>query len=396
VWPEGNFRPYSDHFLSVIMSNIQALNVLHIIGDLDDGGVQKILADLCVGDKANRHTVVSFRDNGKYGSLLSKNGIRVECLQMPVGRISIKGIWTLLLMIRSICPTTIQTWMYHGSLIGSVVARIVSSAPIFWSIHNCNLSDGTVKRATQWVSRILRYLSFFMPKAIIYCAHRALEYHVSLGYNKANSYVVQNGYNFDSFKPDNLARVQFRSNLAIPVDVPLLGMVARFDPQKDHENLFKAISILKQKEVRFSFVLVGTGMTLETSEIAAFVDNYKIKDHLILLGQRNDISSVMNAIDIHVLSSLAEAFPNVLVESMACGTPCVSTDVGDATLIVGDTGWIVNPQSPQELADGILAALNCFADRDEWYLRKLRARQRVVDRFGIDKLIYQHNAVWRI
>jgi len=378
------------------MPNSHALNVLHIIGDLDDGGVQKILTDLCIRDKANRHTVISFRDNGKYGSLLSKSGIRVECLQMPVGRISLKGIWTLLLLIRSLCPSTIQTWMYHGSLIGGIAARIVSSAPIFWSILNCNLSDGTVKQTTQWVSRILRYLSFFMPKAIIYCAHRSLEYHVSLGYNKVNSYVVQNGYNFDSFKPDNLARGQFRSSLSIPVDVPLLGMVARFDPQKDHKNLFNAIAILKQKEVRFFFVLVGSGMTLENSEISAFVDNYNIKDRLIFLGQRKDIPSVMNAMDIHVLSSLAEAFPNVLVESMACGTPCVSTDVGDATLIVGDTGWIVNPQSPQDLADGILEALRCFADRDEWYLRKLHVRQRVVDRFSIDKLIYQHNSVWRI
>jgi glycosyltransferase involved in cell wall biosynthesis len=376
------------------MRNKNSLNVLHIIGDLDDGGVQKILTELCIGDKKNSHTVISFRDNGKYVSLLSRSGIRVECLQMPVGRISLKSICTLLLLIRSVSPSTIQTWMYHGSLIGSIAARIVSSAPIFWSIHNSNLSEGTVKKTTRLVSHILRYLSFFIPKAIIYCAHRSLEYHVSLGYTKEKSYVVENGYNFDTFKPDSLARCQFRSSLNIPEDVPLLGMVARFDPQKDHKNLFKAISILKQKKVRFYFVLVGSGMTLNNSEILALVNKYNIKDHLIFLGQRKDIPTVMNSIDIHVLSSLAEAFPNVLVESMACGTPCVSTDVGDATLILGDTGWIVNTRSPEDLADGILDALFCFADKDEWYLRKILVRQRVVDRFSIDKMICRHNSVW--
>jgi glycosyltransferase involved in cell wall biosynthesis len=377
------------------MSQNQTLNVLHIIGDLDDGGVEKVLYELCVGDKANSHTVISLKDKGKYGHPLSVNGIRVECLQMPAGRVTLEGIRILLALIRSISPSIIQTWMYHGSLIGSIAAKLVSSAPIYWSIHHGNLSIGTVKRSTRLVSNILRYLSYLIPKKIIYCAYQSLTLHASLGYRKTNSIVIQNGYNFDMFKPDNLVREKFRHSLILPVDIPLFGMVARFDPQKDHNNLFRAISILKQRDLSFLFILVGSGMTLDNSALSALVDRYNIKDRLIFLGQRQDIPAVMNGIDIHVLSSLGEAFPNVLAESMACGTPCVSTEVGDAALIVGETGWIVPPQSPEGLANGMFEALRCFvSDKAKWNLRKLHARERVVDNFSIDKLVYSYTSLW--
>ena len=371
------------------------MHILHIIGDLDDGGVEKVLYELCVEDKVNRHTVISLKDGGKYGQLLSANDVSVKCLQMPPGRLSLKGVRELFSFIRTISPTVVQTWMYHGSLIGSIATKLVSVAPVFWSIHHGNLSVGTVKPTTRLVSSILMYISYFVPKAIIYCAHQSSALHASLGYSKNKSVVIQNGYNFDMFKPDDLSREQFRASLSLPPELPVFGMVARFDPQKDHKNLFEAIAILKQSDVFFLFILVGLGMTSDNNSIIEIADEFDIKDRLIFLGQRQDVPVVMNGIDIHVLSSLGEAFPNVLAESMACGTPCVSTDVGDAALIVGENGWIVRPRSPQDLANGMRSALSCFtADEVKWNMRKSDARKRVVEKFGLTLMVNKYTALW--
>ena len=111
--------------------------------------------------------------------------------------------------------------------------------------------------------------------------------------------------------------------------------------------------LLAKKGLEFRCVLVGTGMSRENQQLAKLIRQLSLEDRLILTGPRNDIPDVMNALDLHVLSSAGEAFPNTVAEAMACGTPCVVTDVGDAALIVGDTGWIAPPQNPAALAERV-------------------------------------------
>jgi glycosyltransferase involved in cell wall biosynthesis len=103
----------------------------------------------------------------------------------------------------------------------------------------------------------------------------------------------------------------------------------------------------------------------------------------------------MNALDLHVLSSLGEAFPNVLAEAMACGTPCVTTDVGDAADIVGKTGWVVPSQNPFELARGVTNAQECWMETPaQWGDRQQAARARIAEQFSIEKMVAAYAAVW--
>ena len=112
------------------------------------------------------------------------------------------------------------------------------------------------------------------------------------------------------------------------------------------------------------------------------------------MGQRDDIPAVMNAIDLHVLSSSGEAFPNVLAEAMACGTPCVSTDVGDAALIVGDAGWVVPARNPELLARALGIALKKWQNRDVWVKLQQEARHHIVTRFSIERMTNSYNVLW--
>lgn len=103
----------------------------------------------------------------------------------------------------------------------------------------------------------------------------------------------------------------------------------------------------------------------------------------------------MNALDVHVLSSTTEGFPNVVAEAMACGTPCVTTNVGDAALIVGDTGWVVPSSNSEQLFEAITKALNeKQTNADAWNARQQAARQRIEENFSIETMVGKYHRVW--
>ena len=136
-------------------------------------------------------------------------------------------------------------------------------------------------------------------------------------------------------------------------------MVARYNPQKDHVNLFEALAKLSNNGNEYQCVLVGREVDNNNSILTAALIDKGITKYVKLLGASDDVPEIMSAIDIHVLSSSAgEAFPNVLAEAMASGTPCVATDVGDSSFIVGDTGWIIEPRNSQLLYEALVMAID--------------------------------------
>jgi glycosyltransferase involved in cell wall biosynthesis len=120
-----------------------------------------------------------------------------------------------------------------------------------------------------------------------------------------------------------------------------------------------------------------------------------VKENVVLHGPTEHINAVMSALDVHVLSSRAEAFPNTVAEAMACGTPCVVTDVGDAAAIVGDTGWIVPPEDAAALAHALDQAIEALSDRNRWSTRQRASRQRISEHFNLAMVAAEFRAVWQ-
>lgn len=368
--------------------------VVHIISGLEDGGAQSILFRISTNDSSCDHVVVSLGGDGKYGELLRSNSVQVVCLNMPRGRITFSGISYLWRFLRLERPDVIQTWMYHADFLGGITGRLAGCKNVIWNIRHSDLVPGANAKLTILISKICALVSGFVPRKIICCAHAAKKVHVNYGYSKNRMVVVQNGLDPDIYYYNPTAREQIRANWGLALSEIAIGLVARYDPQKDHGTFLEALAILKNREMSPKCFFVGTGMTNQNNELMEKISKLGLQNEINLIGRNNDVPGIMSALDINVLSSShGEGFPNVLAEAMACETPCVSTDVGDAAFILGKNGILVSPGDPNALASGVEQMIR-EKESDSWGGRCVEARKIVVNNFSVNNMVAKYHEVW--
>jgi glycosyltransferase involved in cell wall biosynthesis len=372
-----------------------SLKVLHVITSLGNGGAEAVLYRLTTGDDKNTHQVISLMNSGVYGTQLLDAGIPIHILDMPRGWMTLKGLFKLYQLFQTTNPDVVQTWMYHADLIGGVVARLSRKRSVVWGVRASDAHIHTKNIASSLVFWLSARLSKNIPARIIFNSKAGERVHKGVGYPSGKSIVISNGYNTNELIPDSVKRERLRAEWGFHRKEVLIGMVGRWDPLKDHEVLIAALNHLKGLiNQNWSCVLIGTDMTDANAELVALLDRYCMTNKVALCGPCGDITAVMNALDIHVLSSKSEAFPNVVAEAMACGTPCVVTDVGDANLIVEDTGWVVPSSDPLALARALKEAIGEMEDTAKWQKRKETCRFRILGTYSLDRMVDGYNKVW--
>tara|TARA_B100000131_G_C18123819_1_gene613929 strand:+ start:2648 stop:3805 length:1158 start_codon:yes stop_codon:yes gene_type:complete len=377
------------------MNKGSSMKILHIISGLKGGGAENILYRLCQHDKEHRHVIISLTDSQDDGMLPNKEYVSVHKLNFSNRKINLFELFKLYKHIKQIKPDVVQTWMIHADMIGGIVARLAGVNNIFWSVHYTNLVKGKSKRLTILLTKINAFLSYFIPKKIIYCAEKSREVQESLGFKKTKGVVVQNGYDVESFIQNTSLGSKFRNELDIHPEAFVIGHVGSYHPLKDQANLVKALTLLDQRGFNFYAVFAGANLDNNNDSLVSLIKHKGLSNRVHLLGRRNDIPSIMNGIDLFILSSESEAFPNVLNEAMACGTPCVSTDVGDASLILGDTGWIVPSKDSESLYSSVIkAAQEKESNHRSWLQRSIACRQRIVQKFSLEKMVKKYKEVW--
>jgi glycosyltransferase involved in cell wall biosynthesis len=334
------------------------VSVLHVITGLNIGGAELALKRLVLSDAVrSRHTVVSLTDIGAVGRDLQAATVAVHALNLRRNRLNAVAFWRFVQLIKTLRPTVIQTWMYHADLFGGLAARVAGRREIVWGIRNTGFAREQ-RVATIAIMRICALLSHWLPRVIVCCAESARASHVRWGYAAAAMRVIPNGFDL----PDKAflaeQRSVLRASLRVGDDTPVVGLVGRFDPLKDHRNFLRAARIVARVRPDVRFMLVGRDVDDANAQLADWLRELELEGRVALLGERRDIAACYSAMDVFCLSSIHEAFPNVVAEAMASGLPCVVTDVGDAASIVGETGRVVPPRDPERLGAELVAVLS--------------------------------------
>jgi glycosyltransferase involved in cell wall biosynthesis len=179
-----------------------------------------------------------------------------------------------------------------------------------------------------------------------------------------------------------------RAELAIPQDAPVVGVVARFHPDKDHRNFVAAARRVAAANPKATFVLAGDAVEPTNDELRRWIDDSGLHDSVRLLGRRSDVPDLLTAVDVLASPSRTEGFPQVLGEAMLCGVPCAVTDCGDSRAIVGRTGRVVPPGDPGALGGAILEML-ALAPAERTVMG-VAARESICARYDIGTVTRQY------
>ena len=368
------------------------MKIVHIITGLGDGGAEHTLYKICKYDKLNKHIVISLKNSGKYYPLIKNLGIEIYIFNFRF--YSIYKFFLLIRLLKSIKPNVIQTMLVHADFIGGLAGRLSGIKNIIWNIRYSNLEFKGTKFHTTLILKILALLSDYVPKKIIINSKKARKIYIEKGYNKKKIIFIPNGYDLSILKSNKTHKINFKKKFNQNKFTPIIGNVARYDPQKDHLNLLNALSLIRKRNIKFFCILVGSNIDKNNLKLTNQIRELKLSKYVKLLGRRNDITEIMNGLDIYVQSSAyGEGFPNVVAEAMACGTPCVVTDVGESSFLVNKTGWVVPPNNPFRLADAIEKSINEI-DNLDWKNRCKRSTLEIQKNFDMDKMLRSYRRVW--
>jgi len=366
--------------------------IVHVISGFETGGAETALYHLlanCDTKEFEPH-VISLTNKNRIGAAIEDMGIPVHSLRASIGPRLVSSSLRLTLVMRKIRPDLVQGWMYHGNIAATLASK--SDVPLLWGIRHTIYDLSNERLATRLFIKLGSRLSH-RPNRIIYNSQISIAQHESIGYNREKSMLISNGIDYDKFKPDPNAKSAVRRELRLDSSTLLIGLIARYHPMKDQTTFLKAAQLLKQSYPNVQFALAGPDTDTRNGNLTSIIQSLGLTDSVHLLGDREDMPKLTAALDISCSSSAwGEGFPNVLGEAMACGIPCVATDIGESSTIVGNTGLIIPPQSPQQMA----IAWNRLIEEgvDSRHQRGIAARGRIKNLFSIASTVRSYELLY--
>jgi glycosyltransferase involved in cell wall biosynthesis len=351
--------------------------VLHVISGLMTGGAERALCSIvnALGEYQVESSVLTLHD-GPLRLELQDMGVPTVVVN-PRNPIAMASCyWRARKMPGRLRPALVHGWMYHGNLVALGIAAAFGM-PSVWGIRQGVNDARHEKFLTRLVIRASAALSGRVT-SIVYNSGASRRMHSEYGFADRAGSVIFNGFDTSRYRPRPELGSVIRAEIGVPDDAFLIGHVARFHSIKNHDMFVRAVRQVQDDNSRAWAVMIGRGVEWTNSRLSQLVGN---TGRFTLLGERHDLDRLYAAMDVCCVSSWSESFPNVIGEAMACGVPCIATDVGAAESLIGQAGLLVPPGDVAAMA----AAIGTFQAEDEMARKKRRdaCRMRIIEGFSI-------------
>lgn len=354
------------------------MKVIFVLGELGMGGAERQLILLARGlvARGQNVTLALFRAGGPLQAEAEAAGLRMETIG---GGGLLATIARLRQLIRAERPDVVHGYLTAGNIASLVTLSVLRRPLLVWGVRASNMRMHNYSIKWRFAANLERFCARFADLLIVnsQAGKQTLQ---SQGVAEASITVIENGIDFGRLAPAEGDRENARAGWGIAIDSLVIGHVGRVDPMKDHAGLFAALALLRRRRQDWNAVIVAVGPECDRERLRQEAAASGLADHVLIRGAATDIAAIYAGFDLFCSSSaFGEGFSNVIAEALGSGLPVVTTDVGDARLLVADAGVIMPPASPEALA----AAL----DRGLTERGQLAARARAqIDRFSVERL----------
>lgn len=375
--------------------SVNPKKILHVIPNLNIGGAEGQLVKVCVNDMDVIHTIVIL------GSGISENSRKI-CFDANVNLYSLNitgilslifGMFKLVKIINKENPIIVQTWMYHADLyVGILVKILLPNIKIYWNVRSGAPNRKFLGFRTYATIKVSALVSCIVPDYIVYNSYNGAKQHEKLGYARRKRKVIPNGVDFPS--PPLL--VDRRMKLAAgdsERDTFCIGHMSRNHPIKNLDSLLRLVARFK-KIFNVKLLLGGADYCENNQELRLILKRYGIEESVELLGKIINLEDFYSKIDIFILNSYSEGFPNVLLEAMSHSIPCVSSDVIDKRILSNGAGWLVEVGNDDLLFNLVVKIREEWGSLKKWELRKSMAYEHVYKNYQIKSSVKNYHNVW--
>jgi len=368
------------------------MKVAFLIRSLETGGAERQLTHLARGlaEQGVEVSIGVFYRGGSLENELPDGAVRIVNLAKR-GR---WDLWGFLVRARAWLkqesPDILHGYLPGANIMAVLLTRFLPDIRLVWGIRASDMSVVDYGAMARMERRVSAWLSRF-PDLIIVNSESGLRYHQQRGYPAGRMCVISNGVDTQRFRPDQEARRRTRDRWGVDEDTIIVGMAGRIDPVKDIETFLHAAVRLMKKRERIRFVCMGDGDQVYLRDLQRKARELGLADRMSWYPARDDVESAYNAFDVLVSSSLSEGLSNTLLEGLACGVPCVATDVGDARMVLTEPGRVVPVGDPQAISMAVEDAIRSMAAES---MAERKARHDAVEqRYSLQRMVEQTRSV---